>query len=112
MEFAEFKYFEKDSIADGATYEDDWTPKEDRIIKRIHLARKDGAAFTDSTFYFKIDGTVYTLDKVPCVVLGPDKLTSPELNIPIKAKATLSFTLKNLEGATISVMITLELWKS
>jgi len=111
MEFAEYKYFEKDTIADGATYEDDWSPKEDRIIKRIHLARKDGASFTDSTFYLKIDGVVYTLDVVPCIILGPDILTSPELNIPIKAKATLSFILKNLEGTTISVMITLELWK-
>jgi len=32
------------------------------------------------------------------------------LDIPIKAKETLSFTLKNLEGTTISVMVTLELW--
>jgi len=48
---------------------------------------------------------------VPCVVPGPDKLTSPELNFPIKAKTTLKFTLKNLEGATISVMETLELWR-
>jgi len=109
--FAEYKYFEKDDIADGGTYEDDWTPKEDRVIKRIHLARKDGASFTDSTFYLKIDGVVYTLDVVPCVVLGPDILTSPVLNITIKAKQTLSFTLKNFEGVTISVMVTLELWK-
>jgi len=111
MVFAEYKYFEKDNVADGAVYEDDWTAKEDRIIKRIHLARKDGASFTDSTFYFKIDGVVYTLDVVPCVVLGPDILTSPVLDIEIKAKETLSFTLKNLEGTTISVMVTLELWR-
>jgi len=110
VEFKEFKYFERDNMGDGTTYEDDWTPKEDRVIKRIYLARKDGQAFTDSTFYFKIDGAVYTLDVVPCIVLGPDKLTSPVVDIPIKAKETLSFTLKNLEGVTISVMVTLELW--
>jgi len=112
MEFAEYKYFEKDGIADGGTYEDDWTPKEDRVIKRIHLARKDGASFTKSTFYFKIDGVVYTLDVVPCIVLGPDILTSPVLDIPIRAKQTLSFVLKNLEGAAIDAMVTLELHKS
>jgi len=111
MEFAGYKYFDKDTIADGATFEDDWTPKEDRVIKRIHLARKDGASFTASTFYWKIDGTVYTFDEVPCISLGPDVLTTPVLNIPIKAKATLSFVLKNREGATISVMVWLELWK-
>jgi len=110
MPFKEFKYFEKDNMGDGTTYEDDWTPKEDRIIKRIYLARKDGLSFTDSTFYFKIDGVVYTLDVVPCIVLGPDILTNPVLDIPIKAKETLSFTLKNLEGTAISVMVTLELW--
>jgi len=110
MPFKEFKYFEKDGVADGATYEDDWTPKEDRVIKRIYLARKDGQSFTDSTFYFKIDGVVYTLDVVPCIILGPDILTNPVLDISIKAKETLSFTFKNLEGVSVDVMITLELW--
>jgi len=110
MPFKEFKYFERDGIADGGTYEDDWTPKEDRIIKRIYLARKDGQSFTDSTFYFKIDGVVYTLDVVPCIILGPDILTSPVLDISIRAKETLSFTFKNLEGVSVDVMITLELW--
>jgi len=111
MGFIEFKEFEKDNIADDGTFEEDWTPKEDRVIHRIYLARKDGASFTDSTFYFKIDGYVPTLDVVPCNVLGPDKLTSPILDIPIAAKQTLSFTLKNREGAPISVMVTLELYK-
>jgi len=110
MKFKEFKYFEKDNLADGATFEDDWTLKEDRIIKRIYLARKDGQSFTDSTFYFKIDEKVYTLDVVPAVTLGPDKLTNPCLNIEVKAKEVFKFTFKNLEGVTISVMITLELW--
>jgi len=110
MPFKEFKYFEKDNMGDGTTFEQDWTPKEDRVIKHIYLARKDGQSFTDSTFYFKIDGVVYTLDVVPCIILGPDILTNPVLDIPIKAKETLSFTLKNLEGVTISVMVTLELW--
>jgi len=110
MGFEEYRSFEKDNIADGGTFEEDWTPKEDRTIKRIHLARKDGASFTDSTFYFKINGKVYTIDVVPCIVLGPDILTSPVLNIPIKAAQTFSFVLKNLEGTTISVMVTLELW--
>jgi len=111
LEFAEYKFFERDNIADGGVYEADWTPKEDRVIKRIHLARKDGASFTASTFYLKIVEKVYTLDEVPCNVLGPDVLTTPVLEIPIKAKATLSFKLMNREGAPISVMVTLELWK-
>jgi len=110
MGFREFKYFERDGVADGSTYEDDWTPKQDRIIHRIYIARKDGQSFTDSTFYFKIDGTVYTLDVVPCIILGPDILTNPVLDIPIKAKETFDFTFKNLEGVSVDVMITLELY--
>ena len=111
MGFKHFKYFEKDDIADAATYEDTWSPTEDEKIKRIHLARKDGSSFTDSTFYIKVGKEVYTMDVVPCVVLGPDKLTSPELDIEVKAKATLSFTLKNLEGVSIDVMVTFECWE-
>jgi len=110
VRFKEYKYFERDGVADGATYEDDWTFKEDRIIHRIYIARKDGQSFTDSTFYFKIDGTVYTLDVVPCIILGPDRLTRPVLNIPVKAKETFDFTFKNLEGVSVDVMITLELY--
>jgi len=110
VRFKEFKYFEKDGVGSGATYEDDWTPKEDRVIHRIYIARKDGQSFTDSTFYFKVDGTVYTLDVVPCIILGPDILTNPVLDIPIKAKETLEFTFKNLEGVSVDVMITLELY--
>jgi len=110
MPFHEWIYFEKDNVADGATYEDEWSPHEDRTIHRIYLARKDGASFTASTFYFEIDGYVPTKKVVPCIVLGPDKLTSPKLNIPVPAKKTMRFTLKNLEGTTISVMVTLELY--
>jgi len=111
MAFKYFKYFEKDNLADGAVYEDTWYPDVDIKIKRIYLARKDGASFTDSTFYLKVKETVYTHDVVPCIILGPDKLTSPELDIPVAAKQVVAFTLKNLEGATISVMITLECWE-
>ena len=111
MGFKFFKYFEKDAVADGATYEDKWSPDENAEIKRIHLARKDGSSFTDSTFYFKVLEKVYTHKVVPCNVLGPDKLTSPQLDIPVDAKETFSFTLKNLEGVAADVMVTLECWE-
>jgi len=111
MRFSEYRFFEKDDVADGGVFEDDWTAKEDRIIKRFHLARKDGASFTASTFYFKVEARVYTMDAIPCNVFGPDVLTTPELNVPIKKGETFTFTLKNREGVTISVMVTLELWR-
>lgn len=110
MPFKHFEYFEKDSMADGAAHEESWRADADLVIKRIHLARKDGSSFTKSTFYMKVAERVYTHPVVPCIVLGPDKLTSPELNIDFKAGETLIFTLKNLEGGTISVMETFEVW--
>jgi len=106
-----FKYFEKDDIADNGLHEDEWTPDEDLVIKRIYLARKDGSSYTKSTFYLKIAGDVYTEPVIPAVVLGPDKLTSPELDIPIAKGNKLNFTLKNLEGAAISSMVTIEAHK-
>jgi hypothetical protein len=111
LAFKYYKYFEKDTLADGASYEDSWYPDEDIKVKRIHLARKDGAAFTKSTFYFKVKEDVYTHDQVPCIILGPDILTSPELDVPVAAKEPIKLTLKNLEGTSISVMVTLECWE-
>ncbi|MDI6720734.1 MAG: hypothetical protein QMD46_14145, partial [Methanomicrobiales archaeon] len=69
-----------------------------------------GGGFTKSTFYMKIAERVYTHPVTPCITLGPDKLTSPELNISFKTGETLAFSLKNLEGGTISVMETFEVW--
>jgi len=111
VRFHNFRYFEKDTISNGATYEDSWTAIEDVVIHRIYLARKSGASFTDSTFYLEIDGYVPTKAVVPCITLGPDVLTNPVLDIPFRKGQTLRFILKNLEGDTISVMVTLELWK-
>ena len=109
-EFKYFKYFEKDAVADGATYEDTWRADENLKIKRVHLARKDGSSFTKSTFYWKVSERVHTHSVVPCHVLGPDKLTSPELDFKLDDGETLAFTLKNLEGVDVDVMITLEAW--
>ncbi|MEM2567335.1 MAG: hypothetical protein QXH20_02545 [Candidatus Bathyarchaeia archaeon] len=106
--FKYFKYFEKDNIADGATYDDTWYPDTDIKIHRIYLARKDGASFTKSTFYLKVKETVYTHPVVPAIVLGPDVLTTPILDIPVAAKQVIAFSLKNLENATIDVTVTLE----
>lgn len=110
MGFKFYKYFDEDALAIDGSHEEEWSPTEDVVIKRIHLARKNGSSFTDSTFYLKVGKEVYTMDVVPCAVLGPDKLTSPVLEIPVKAKATLSFVLKNLEGVAIDVMETFECW--
>jgi len=111
MPFYYFKTFEKDSLADGDIYEDTWTADEDLVIKRIFIKNKDGSALTDSTFYFKIVGEVYTHPLVPAAILGPDILVSPVLDIPFVKGAKLDFTFKNLEGVTISLFVVFEVHK-
>jgi len=110
--FKYFKYFDKDSVGVGLTYEDTWRPDENLVIKRIHITRKDGAAFTKSTFFFKVADVVYTHPQVLCKNLGPDILTSPVLDIPISAGQTFAFIFKNLETAAVDVVIQLELWSA
>ena len=107
-----FKYFESGTVHDTLTFEQTWYPDTDIKIKRIYIARTTGESFTDSTFYLKVKETVYTHEVVPCVILGPDKLTSPELDIPVKAKQVISMVAKNREGVDVTFMITLECWES
>jgi len=111
MAFYYFKTCEKDSLADGDVYEDTWTADEDLVIKRIFIKNKDGSALTDSTFYFKIVGEVYTHPLVPAAILGPDVLVSPVLDIRFVKGAKLEFTFKNLEGVTISLFVVFEVHK-
>jgi len=105
MAFKYFKTFEKDTLADGSTFEDSWTADEDLVIKRVYIKNKDGSALTDSTFYFKISENVYTHPLVPAAILGPDVLVTPVLDIPFTSDQKLEFTFKNLEGTTISIFI-------
>jgi len=112
MKFAFYKTFEKDNLADGAVFEETWTPDRDLVLKRIHTKRKDGVALTESTFYFKVAETVYTHALVPAAILGPDILVSPVLDIPIIKGQPFSFTFKNQEGATISIFISFEAWEA
>jgi len=112
MKFAFYKTFEKDSLADGASYEDVWIPDRDLVLKRIHIKNKDGSALTKSTFYFKVAETVYTHALVPAAILGPDIMVSPVLDIGIIKGQRFDFTFKNQEGKTISVFISLESWEA
>lgn len=106
-----FKKFVKLNLSDGSTYEDSWTADEPLKIKRIYLKRGDGAAFTDSLFYFKIVGTIYTHPDVPAAILGPDKELSPVLDIPFPKGAKLDFSFKNTEGAAVDVYVVFEVEK-
>lgn len=107
-QFKYFKTFEKDGIANGATYEDDWTADEDLVIKRVYIKNKSGAELNKSTFYFKVSENVYTHPVVPVSIVGENILVSPILDIPFKKGQKLAFTFKNLEGTDVDVFICFE----
>jgi len=108
MTFKFHKTFEKDALADGATWEESWVADGDFSIKRVHVMRKTGEALTKSTFYFKIADRVFSREVTPASVLGPDVLVTPVLDIPFKIGEKLDFVFKNLEGAAIDVFVTFE----
>lgn len=111
MAFKYFKTFESGDIADGGVFEKSWEADEDVKIKRVYIVEKDGAALTKSTFYWKIKEMVLTHPVVPASVLGPDILTNPELAIAFVKGRKLTFTFKNLQGATVRLFIVFECWE-
>ena len=104
-----YKTFEKTGLADAASWTQTWTVEADMRIKRIHIVEKAGTTLRKSTFYLKIAGPVYTHDLIPCSVLGPDIMVSPVLDIALPKGAELSFTLKNNEGKSIDLFVSLEI---
>jgi len=108
MPFKYFKVFEKDAIGAGLTYEDSWDADEDLVLKRVYIARKDGAALTASTFYLKVKDRVHTLPVVPAALLKPDATVTPILDLHFARGEKLTFTFKNLEGVSISIYVTFE----
>lgn len=111
MGFLYYKTFEKDALADGASYEDSWVLDEAVKIKRVHIVEKADASLSKSTFYFKDKKKVRTHAVVPANVLGPTVDKTPELDLDEVAGEKIEFTLKNMQGAAISVFISFECWE-
>jgi len=108
MVFSHIRTFEKDALADGATYSNSWVADEDYVIKRVMLARKDGASLTASTFYFKIGARVFTREIAPALYFGPDVEITPVLDIPFAKGEKLDFTFLNKEGVSIDIFVYFE----
>jgi len=110
MAFKFYRTFEHDSIAAGATVTGSWTADDDYVIKRVHVARKDGVALTASTFYFKVGDRVFTRELVPATALRPGADFVQAIDVKITKGEKLDYTFKNLEGATISIFVWFEVW--
>jgi hypothetical protein len=109
MQFKHYRTFEHDNISNNASVSGSFVADENFVIKRVHIARKDGLALTSSTFFFKIGDRVFTRELAPARVFGPDIETSAEVNIPFSKGEKLDYTFRNLEGTAISVFIYFEI---
>lgn len=109
-EFKYFKTFEKDALANGATYEDSWVIDEDIVIRRIFIRLKDGTKPVKSTFWYEIPGRTFTKPVIPCAELGEDILVTPILDITFTKGEKLNWVLKNSEGAAKDWFLTFECW--
>jgi hypothetical protein len=108
MPFKHYRTFEHDNIASGASVSGSFVADENLVIKRVHIARKDGSSLTASTFFFKIGDRVFTRELVPAAVFGPNIQVSAEVNIPFSKGEKLDYTFKNNEGAAISIFVYFE----
>lgn len=106
------KHFEQDSISDGGTWESEWVADENYTIKYILVNRKDGQPFTASTITMHIEDQPLTKDKAPVKIFGNDMLNAMPINESLDKDKKFSFSLKNEEGTTISVMLDLVLEKA
>ena len=105
------KIFEHSSIADGATFSDDWEFDDDYVIKYIFI-KADGAATTKSTITIRLDNVPLTKDKALCNTFGTNPENAIELNISVKKSQKIDYEGTNNEGATKDFTIELVMEKA
>jgi len=101
------KHIDIPSLADGSTYENEWTADEDYTIKYILIRRADGQPFTATTVTFFIDQQAITDDKAPAAIFGTDILNALPINESLLKDHKFKYSVKNQEGTTITVYIDL-----
>jgi len=99
------KHFDHDAVADGGTFEDEWTADFDYVIKAIFFKRKDGAAFTKSDVTVWIAGIPLSKEAVLCNTFGTDWLNRLPIEEELKVKQPIKYSGVNREGATIDIAI-------
>ena len=104
-----YKTVESGDIADTKEWSDQFKADQNYTIEKVFIMRKDGQAFTKSTITFWLENQPLTKDVVPCALFPPSEFDSPALGYEIKANQVFKWTLKNLEGTTISVFLVLKL---
>jgi len=89
-----------ENIADGASGQNTWQPKEDWVIERIMMWHDGGSTFTNTLVTLKIGETVITEPNAPAGALGTTYNRAVPLDLPIKQGEIFTFSVTNGEGAT------------
>ena len=114
MAFYTFKLIDLGTIAAGSTVSSSWTSDDDYIIKKMYAVEytstKVGLRFLTGTF--RIDGYVFTKDKVPLSLFDGYSNQVPELNIDFSKGRTFYYSVKNNHSSdSIAAYLVLELEK-
>ena len=99
------------SLADGASNQNTWRPKENWIIERIIVWNDAGDTFTNSLVTLKIGETVITESNIPAGALGTTYNRAIPWDLPIRQGEEFTFSVTNGEGATRTFYCTLVLRK-
>jgi len=106
------KRFDTGSLADGATWEKQYTVTEDYILERIFIQDVDGGELNKSLFHLEVGAKNVFADDLPAKNLTPALDENLELNLDCPKETIIKMIFKNLEGATKQCYITLVFVKS
>jgi len=83
MKFRYFKTIDAGTVTAGSNFEKEWRSDGNYIVKHIFLVEKTGKTLNNLTATITVEEKSYTKQQVPVTVLGADKLTALELDIPL-----------------------------
>jgi len=101
------KHFDHDGIADGGTFEKEWTTDKAYKIHYIYFKRKDGYSFTKTEVTVWLEGEAITKPEALARTFGEDPLYALKLMYEIGAKQPVKWSGTNREGATIDIAVEL-----
>jgi len=101
----QLRYWDKDGLGDGLTWEDEWTADEDYIIEYIFFKRKDGVALEKSDVTIRIAGYPWTRPKALAALIGEDKFTALPVDEDLPKDEKFEWAFTNREGTSIDITL-------
>jgi len=103
------KRFSHTGIADGSTFEEEWTADLDYTLRHILVKRTDGKGFTKTDITIRINEVPLTRPSCLVNTLGTDKLNALDWAEDLPKTAKIDYSGTNREGVTIDISVELVL---